>query len=226
MSSHGDRAAADDRPPNAHPVALAAIVALWLAVYIPLTWPAQRDTWSSLRGQPFALYRTLILFASTLLWSAPVFALAATARIVLRHDDQGRPRLVLAYLQTLTIILIVVVETAVASLLLTDGPTADTGNERWLALLLVVTSAAICAATKHLARIAHSSARLTGNHRACELRTARRCSAAAGIGALFGAPLSYVNRTTTPTAGAVLLYGSATLGWFIATHPLSPHPRQ
>ncbi|MBI4932436.1 MAG: hypothetical protein HY828_01080 [Actinobacteria bacterium] len=227
MSRPGAQAAAaDDRPLRPHRVALATVVALWLAVYIPLTWPAQRNAWSSMSGQPFALYRALILFASTALWSAPALALADTARIVLRHEDEGRLRLVLAYLQTLTIILIVVVETTLASLLLADGSAADLSNHRWLALQLIVTSAAICAATTHLARIADATARLAGRRPVRDLRMARRCSLAAGIAALFAAPLSYVNRTTTPTAGAVLLYGVATGAWLIATRALSPHPRQ
>lgn len=223
---HDDAAEAADQPPKANPAAIVAIVAMWLVLYIPLTWLTQRGTWSWLRSQQFALYRMLILAASIALWAAPAFALVATMRIARQRDADGRPRLVLAYLQTLTIILVVVVETTVAELLLAESATAGLSSERWLALALVVASVAICAGTAQLARIAFASPRLADREPVCDLRMARRCSLAAGISALFAAPLSYVNRTSTPTAGAVLLFGGAALGWLAASRPPSRRPHQ
>jgi len=213
-----------DEPPNVHPAALVAIAAMWLLVYIPLTWSTQRDTWSWLRGQSFALHPTLVVMAWAALWTAPVVALAGTLRLVRRPHAVGQPRLVLAYLQTLTIVLVVVVETAVARFLLADGAASSLGHERWLGLTLVASSAAICAGTTRLARIAHTSPRFTSRNRMSDVRIARRCSLAAGACALVAAPLTYVGRTSTPTVGAVVLYGGTTVTWIIATHPLFHSP--
>lgn len=158
------------------------------------------------------------------LWTAPVVALAGTLRLVRRPHAVGQPRLVLAYLQTLTIVLVVVVETAVARFLLADGAASSLGHERWLGLTLVASSAAICAGTTRLARIAHTSPRFTSRNRMSDVRIARRCSLAAGACALVAAPLTYVGRTSTPTVGAVVLYGGTTVTWIIATHPLFHSP--
>lgn len=220
MIRHRDPfAATADSSPNINSTALAAIAALWLIVYVPLTWSTQRDTFSWLRGQPLALHPTLVVLASAALWTSPVMALAGTLRLLRRQNSVGRARVVLAYLQTLTVVLVVVVEAAVAGPLLGDGATPSLSRERWLGLTLVASSAAICAGTSQLARIAHASPHFTCRHRPCDVRSARRCSLAAGICALFAAPLTYVSRTSTPNAGAVLLYGGATVSWLFAAGP-------
>ena len=64
-------------------------------------------------------------------------------------------------------------------------------------------SAAICGGVEHLGRIARNSPRGAQCGPATDLKWARRCGLVAGIAALFAAPLSYVNRTTTPTAGGI-----------------------
>jgi hypothetical protein len=217
---------AADEPANVHPLGLLLVVAVWLVLYLPLTWSAQQGSWSALRSQPFATYRALLLGASIALWAAPACALVATPRIARRSVADGRPRLVLAYLQTITIILVVVIETIIAGLLFTDGSTVDLTSERWLTLSLIVASAAICGGVEHLGRIARNSPRGAQCGPATDLKWARRCGLVAGIAALFAAPLSYVNRTTTPTAGATALFAAASVAWFVTTHMSSIHPHQ
>ena len=202
---------------------LAAVALAWIGLYILMTWPGQHDTWTQLaHHSDFAPHRLLLIVGTTALWAAPIVGLTATLHLasVARTSPSSAPHLptVLAYLQTLTVTLVVVAENITAGVLLPNDTKASDG-ERWLILSLVASSAAATAGIRTLARIGTAPSHAPTPDQPTDiggLKFAGPTIRAAGASALLAAPISYLDTATTPGPIAVAMFVLAVTIWIIA----------